>query len=212
MDNVDFNDVLWNGDLNYDDSRCSGFVRTVGRFLKRLGLSSCWENFPVDFTHVHTDFKSTSTLDHFILNSRLLNSVVDCGVMHIGDNPSKHIPIMLKLNLGNIPKREDSKGVRAKKPAWYKADQNQRDMFTSDLDVRLSSLNTPDSLQCCDPLCQDPSHSEERDSHVLDIQTSVIESTHSCIPLSGGGNCGAADALKSCHVTAAVPGWRDEVK
>ena len=57
----------------------------------------------MDFTHVHTDFKSSSTLDHFILNRRLIDAFVDCGVMHLGDNPSRHSPNMLKLNLGKIP-------------------------------------------------------------------------------------------------------------
>ena len=212
MDTVDFDDVLMNGDLNFDPSRSSGFARTVGRFLTKLGLASAWDNFPVDYTHIHTDFKSTSTLDHFILNQRLMNTVIDCGVMHLGDNPSRHSPIILKLDLGSIPKREVSKEARGKKPAWYKADQNQKDLFTSDLYDRLSNLSLPDSLHCSNPQCQDSAHSEERDSHVLDILIALIEASHNCIPLSGGGKVRAADPLKACHVTAAVPGWRDHVK
>ena len=38
MDNTDFDDILWNGDVNYDMSRNSGFARTVKAFLKRVGL------------------------------------------------------------------------------------------------------------------------------------------------------------------------------
>ena len=103
MDSTEFDDVVWNGDLNYNKSRNSGFARTVDRFLSRLGLVSTWEYFPVDYTHIHTDFKSTSILDHFILNRRLVSAIVDCGVIHLGDNPSRHSPIMPKLNLGTIP-------------------------------------------------------------------------------------------------------------
>ena len=212
MDSNDFDDVVWNGDLNFDKSRNSGFTRTVDRFLARLGLFSAWEYFPVDYTHIHTDFKSTSTLDHFILNRRLINAIVDCGAMHLGDNPSRHSPIMLKLNLGIIPKREESKDTKVKKPSWYKADQMDRDNFTCDLETRLSALNLPSSLKCCDTECQDVCHSEERDSHVLDILTSVIEASHHCIPMSGGGKSKAADPRKSCNVTAAVPGWKEQVK
>ena len=212
MDSNDFDDVVWNGDLNFDKSRNSGFTRTVDRFLARLGLFSAWEYFPVDYTHIHTDFKSTSTLDHFILNRRLINAIVDCGAMHLGDNPSRHSPIMLKLNLGIIPKREESKDTKVKKPCWYKADQMDRDNFTCDLETRLSALYLPSSLQCCDTECQDVCHSEERDSHVLDILTSVIEASHHCIPMSGGGKSKAADPRKSCNVTAAVPGWKEQVK
>ena len=99
-----------------------------------------------------------------------------------------------------------------KKPAWYKADQNDRDRYTCDLNKRLSSLTLPDSLQCYNPQCHHSSHSEERDSLVLDILTSVIEASHECIPMSSGGGSRAADPRKSCHVTAAVPGWKDQVK
>ena len=212
MDTTDFDDVLWNGDLNYDKSRTSAFARNIRRFLQRLGLTSAWDHYPVDYTHVHTDFKSTSTLDHFILNTRLVDAIVDCGVMHLGDNPSRHSPIMIKLNLGNIPVREEKRGVRAKKPAWYKADQHDKDNFTSDLQERLSSLESPSTLHCSDTQCEEASHSDERDSHVLDILTSIIESSHSCIPMSGGGSSRSSDPRKSCHVTAAVPGWKEQVK
>ena len=67
MDTSEFDDVLWNGDLNYDPSRTSGFARTISRFLNKVGLVSVWEHYPVDYTHIHTDFKSTSTLDHFVV-------------------------------------------------------------------------------------------------------------------------------------------------
>ena len=38
MDPSEFDDILWNGDLDYDKSRNTGFVTTVSRFLDRLGL------------------------------------------------------------------------------------------------------------------------------------------------------------------------------
>ena len=37
LDKVEFDDIVWNGDLNYDPTRTSGFVSTVNRFLSRLG-------------------------------------------------------------------------------------------------------------------------------------------------------------------------------
>ena len=38
-------------------------------FVNRLGLQTAWHKFPTDFTHIHTDGHSTSTIDHFILGS-----------------------------------------------------------------------------------------------------------------------------------------------
>ena len=58
------------------------------QFLDRLGLVSVLEQFPISYTNVHTDLVSTTTLDHFIVNERLLAAVIDADVLHLGDNLS----------------------------------------------------------------------------------------------------------------------------
>ena len=68
LDNSQYDDVLWCGDLNWEMSRQTGFSVTVKTFLDRLGLISLWEHHEVDYTHVHTDDKSFTTLDHFVCN------------------------------------------------------------------------------------------------------------------------------------------------
>ena len=108
LDTKDFDDVLWQGDLNWEVTRTSGFSSRMKQFLTRLGLVSVWEQFPISYTHVHTDLVSTSTLDHFIVNERLLAAVIDADVLHLGDNLSRHSPIMLKLNLGSLAKQKKS--------------------------------------------------------------------------------------------------------
>ena len=64
----EFDDVVLGGDLNYDEKRNSGFVKALGSILERLGLVSVWKKFPIDYTHIHTDLKSTSVLDNFFLS------------------------------------------------------------------------------------------------------------------------------------------------
>ena len=59
--------------------RTSGCSCVIKQFLEKLGLVSVWEHRPVDFTHIHTDLESTSTLDHFIVNERLLQEVSDAA-------------------------------------------------------------------------------------------------------------------------------------
>ena len=103
LDNTEFDDIVMGGDLNWDNSRDSGHSILMREFLHRTGLKSLWNKFPVSFTHIHTDLKSTSILDHFLVNDRLLEFVEDAGVMHLGDNLSRHSPIMLKLRVGDIP-------------------------------------------------------------------------------------------------------------
>ena len=91
--------------MNFDKRRNSGFVAAVSEFLEKIGLLSVWDKFPVDFTHMHTDAKSTSILDHFYVNQRLLESITDAGPVHLGDNRSRHSPIIMKVEIGSMPAR-----------------------------------------------------------------------------------------------------------
>ena len=61
MDNTEFDDVIIGADCNWDRARNSEFCMLVEEFVNKIGLKSVWEKFPVDYTHIHTDFISTST-------------------------------------------------------------------------------------------------------------------------------------------------------
>ena len=98
-----YNDVLWSGDMNWDMKRDSKFSNIMRDFVEKMGLVTLWSKQEVDFTHIHTDNKSTSTVDHFILSPRLIPLVAGAGVIHRGDNLSRHCPIWVELNLGELP-------------------------------------------------------------------------------------------------------------
>ena len=68
MDTADYDDVIWIGNRNWDKSRQSGFAHIMEEFISRLSLHDVWDKFPVDYTHIHTDLKSTSTLDRILVN------------------------------------------------------------------------------------------------------------------------------------------------
>ena len=68
MDTNEFDDVLWQGDLNWEMTRTSGFIKRMKQFLENLGLVSAWDHHPISYIHIHTDLATTSTLDHFIVN------------------------------------------------------------------------------------------------------------------------------------------------
>ena len=72
MDKTEFDDVILNGDLNWDIDRKTTFCNILSSFFEKIGLVSLWRHHHVDHTHVHTDNVSTSTLDHFLVNERLL--------------------------------------------------------------------------------------------------------------------------------------------
>ena len=131
-------------------SRQTGFSLTVRRFLDRLGLTSLWEHHDIDYTHVHTDDRSVTSLDHFICNERLLPLVTDAGVLHFGDNTSRHSPIMVRLDMGALPVKQKSTEVRPRRPAWYKASEAHIKSYKADLQGRLEAIPVPECLECQD--------------------------------------------------------------
>ena len=68
-------------------------------------------------------------------------------------------------------------------------------------------MEVPESLKCSDPCCQERHHSEERDSFVIDLMSCVFESSHQCIPMTGGSRPGRQD----CPIEKSIPGWKEMV-
>ena len=206
LDSSEYDHVLWGGDINWDPNRISGFSLMVGDFMHRVGLHSAWDKFPVTHTHVHTDLVSTSTLDHFMVDKELLEVVTDAGALHLGDNRSRHSPIMIKINLGDLPARKVEKTkLKQRQPAWYKAGELERNAFRTQLEAKLEALVTPECLYCTDPTCKVDAHSEERDGHMLDVMGALIESSHENIPMAGGEERSQKDAQ-------ILPGWKETVE
>ena len=71
--------------------------------------------------------------------------------------------------------------------------------------MKIEALAVPNCLQCQNVKCKDESHSVDRDGLVLDLLSSVIESSHATIPIVGG-RPGASRPDSGC-----VPGWREAV-
>ena len=206
LDNNDFDDCIIGGDLNFDNSRRSGFTTVVRDFLSRLGLYSVWEKFPVDFTHLHTDFKTSSVLDHFLVNQRLLENVVDAGPVHLGDNLSRHSPIMMRLRLPAVPVRPLQPSTsRTRRLAWYKATVEEKAQYTSMLDRKLQDLTVPvHSMECKDTHCKSETHASDRDRLVLDILSAIIETSYTSIPLTGSTKPRQSQSQL-------LPGWKEYV-
>ena len=210
LNNIQFDDLVWGSDLNWDPSRNTQFSRTLDAFVRELGLVSLWDTHPVPHTHVHTDGRSTSVLDHFVLSPRLLPLVESCGIVERGDNRSRHCPIWLKLKLGSLPVRKPSPRWVPKRPAWSKATDDQKNAYKHSLEQKLVQLQhhagQSQCLGCQSLQCKDILHSELRDSYMLDILTAIIESSHLTLPMYGG--CWIGKNRPGVN----VPGWSREVK
>ena len=73
-----------------------------------------------------------------------------------------------------------------RKPNWQKATGDVVAEYKADLQQKLEASPLPESLSCVDPQCGDPAHSQDRDSVMFDILCSVVESSHTVVPLAGG--------------------------
>ena len=128
--------------------------------------------------------------------------------MHLGDNLSRHSPIMMKIKLPKVSIRASQPDVPSlRRPAWYKATQEQKDQYTFLLEQKLNEFDVPKSIKCSDASCLSEEHTNERDGHVLDILCALIETSHECIPLSSR----AKPAKKSKNGNQTLPGWKENV-
>ena len=205
LESCEYDDCCVGGDLNTDVRRDTGFVRAVTRFMDKIGLVSVWEKFKIDFTHVHTDLKSFSILDNFYVNKDFLEMVEDAGPVHCVTNMSRHSPIMMKVKLREVqlPKASVEPRPRPRQPAWFKASEREKHLFTDLLDNKLKNILQPEALKCIEVQCKCEEHTQERDKFVLDVMCASIEASHQAIPLKGKG------IKKGCKPK---PGWKETVK
>ena len=207
LDSGGYDDCCLGGDLNFDQRRNTGFVRSVSRFIEKVGLVSVWEKFPIDFTHQHTDLKSFSILDNFLVNKELLEQIEDAGPVHCVTNLSRHSPIMMRMKLrATLPAKASVEAPpRPRRPAWYKASESEKHKYTAVLQEKLQSINRPDTLSCEEVQCTCAKHTSDRDSYVLDVMSAVIEASHQAIPMAGGGRGQGGKPSRS------IPGWKELV-
>ena len=110
------------------------------------------------------------------------------------------------LKLGELPARPKVKveGRKVRRPAWYKADEANKEAFKHECQTKLLKLVPPTCLQCKNVTCKESSHSQERDGFMLDVMGCVIEASHATIPMTGGG--------QGCSDERSIPGWKEEAE
>ncbi len=202
MNDVQCDGIIIGGDLNCDFIRNTGFVNNMRDFLSNKNLFSLWEKFDVDYTHVHTDGVSTSTIDHFVVSNNISRRIVNGGVTHSIDNTSNHSVIHISMALDDMITENVSCNENVKpKAAWYKASQGDINMYKNNIDTKLADLVLDNStLDCVDPLCDSNEHRIALDTYFQSLIDVLVESgshiPHTCPP----------------HKTTRVPGWNELVK
>ena len=202
--NNNYNDACFGGDWNYDANRNTRFCRIFEEFLMKHELVSAWSKFDCSYTYQHNDMNSFSTIDHFFCTEHFLERMVMGGPIHLPDNLSNHDPIMIKLKLPEPGEKIKCKPVITTKPSWKKADDEDIQDYHDTLHDKLQKLPLPSSISCSDVLCQDPDHSHNRDSHVIELLSTIIDTSFECLPIVKSGG-------DKKQKTKLLPGWKENV-
>ena len=207
IENNDYDNILWCGDINADFVRNNQFTCAVNDFINKHQLNRAWLDFSVDYTFSSPANNSTSTIDHFMLNKELSNFVENAGVIHRGDNLSGHSPIFLKLKTDKLPRTTNPPRQYFPKQCWKKATSNDIQGFKHHLKDNLDVMNVPHSiLACTDINCQSLEHKNDIDQYILDIIKSIEHSAQEYIPYT------KPRSGKQNSPRKVIPGWTELVQ
>ena len=205
----EFSNILWLGDINCDFLRQTAHVTQVQNFIEETTLLKSWSKFEVDFTMCHEIQGRiiTSTIDHFFWNEGLESKIIDAGVFHTPDNLSDHSPIYCVIRDGNdsITRTEDFHTGGQPKPCWKKASHQERESFKLSLGNQLNDITIPQSvLTCRDVHCQDTSHFDDVDCLTVNVLEAVQSCAFETLPVSQPPRKGFKRKSK--------PGWTEHVQ
>ena len=174
IQNNNFSKASITGDINCNFLKNSPHVNYVNNFLEKNSFIKSWENFHVDYTHVHeaNGITYTSILDHFFCSQSLDNEMIEAGVIHHVDNKSDHEPIYCVMKLGDSIEPTQSQkenAFRKPKPSWNKSTPEQKEKFKLDIATNLGNIQVPQSASnCFNVKCKQDNHIQETDKFVSD--------------------------------------------
>ncbi len=122
-ENINPEGFIIRGDINCDFSHTTGFVQKLKDFVVENHLCIMWNNLSVDYTYIHTDKESSSTIDLFLVNGAIINLCTVGGVNHIYSDGIFHSPAFIHLDIGSMPVYIQDRHNFIPKVAWYKASQ-----------------------------------------------------------------------------------------
>ena len=80
------------------------------------------------------------------VSESFLDRCIDAGPLHLGGNRSNHRPIMLKVKVPFVGKKENISKVSIKRPNWKTADDVDKNWFAHTLNEKLLDLPIPSSI------------------------------------------------------------------
>ncbi len=116
------------------------FDHKVKDFLVENHLCMMWNKVSVDYTYIHTDKESSSTIDHFPVNEAIINLCTIDGVNHIYSDGIFHSPAFIHLDIGSMSVYIQDRNNFIPKVAWYKASRCDIDTYKYNLQHELQNL------------------------------------------------------------------------
>ena len=132
------------GDLNTELKGESPFDYYWTEMMNERGLTYCSNLFTgPGYTYHHQTLNHKKHVDHFIISKNMLsnNIFTDHVIVEDGDNPSDHLPIMMKCHLKIQAKTEESNsGATAPTLKWNKITNEQKAFYSQNLSQSLANL------------------------------------------------------------------------
>ena len=191
--------VLFGGDMNTDMNRNSTHTKYLKQFCRDNEMSSCCLDTSIPYTFIGP--RSTSKIDHFIVNNDVLTDVINCQI--IDDHCfSDHVPVKLSLNVAyNCNILQEREHVARLK--WDCAKPEDIDMYKDQLATNLNDIVcNQELLSCTDIHCI--KHKDELCAFYGSILQSCIDAGEACIPSNSKNH---VNTYVKC-----IPGWKDHVE
>ena len=93
--------LVLGGDFNTEFTDSSPLDHLWRDFIKQHNLVCCdkYNNNNRPYTYIHNSLNQKKWNDHFFISSSLVQSSVSHMIVDVGDNPSDHLPISLRLSV-----------------------------------------------------------------------------------------------------------------
>ena len=207
LQNNDFKELIWTGDINADFSRATKFVQILRHFVEENDLTKAWERFEVDFTHTNDvdNITHVSTIDHFFWNKSLDSNIIEADVLHLPGNLSDHSPIYCTIADNVITMQNKQNHNSEPKPNWKIATEQDKNEFFNEINVQLNKVAVPDVVQNCkDVQCNHAQHRYESDVYMLDILHEIEQAALRKLPIPRNKT---SDNISM----KAIPRWKEDI-
>ena len=156
--------ILIGGDFNTELKNNSPFDTLWREFIRHHDLVSCDQynnnnnNNNNVFTYIHNSLDQRKWNDHFLVSSSLAPLTDEHEIMDVGDNPSDHLPITLRLSITTTsgPTSNDQP-KRASSLKWEKCSEEQKSAYRNRLNDLLyqeaSNITDCNTVHCRRPQC-----------------------------------------------------------